>query len=102
MSVPRGIQVILRDEEGHYLVRQPNQWSFTRERAEATVFDFQGDGFAEQLKKLTGLPDRKWRAIPVEPRERYETCDDCGQRMMSSKVFFDGKRYLCADCRKTG
>jgi hypothetical protein len=38
-------------------------------------------------------------AVPVDPTERYEVCDVCGQRTMPYSIFFDGKNYTCSGCR---
>ena len=39
-------------------------------------------------------------ADPVPPEEIYETCDQCKDLFMPFMTFFDGKQFLCADCRK--
>ena len=36
--------------------------------------------------------------VAVDPLERYEVCDVCGNRAMPYSTFFDGKRYFCPDC----
>ena len=38
-------------------------------------------------------------AEPVPPEEIYETCDRCKDLFMPFMTFFDGKRFLCPDCR---
>jgi formylmethanofuran dehydrogenase subunit E len=35
----------------------------------------------------------------VPPEEIYETCDRCKELFMPFMTFFDGKQFLCADCR---
>jgi hypothetical protein len=35
----------------------------------------------------------------VDPREIYETCDQCERLVIPWGAFFDGKQFLCHECR---
>lgn len=98
MDERHAIKVIIQAPDGRFLKGEPNAWAFTTDPAEARVFDYVGDCIAEQLEGLRQDRGLEWTAVPVDPRERYEVCDLCGQRVMAFKVFFDGKRYLCPEC----
>ena len=37
--------------------------------------------------------------VPVDLKEIHESCDRCGRVALSFQVFFDGKQYLCGECR---
>jgi hypothetical protein len=93
------IKVMLRNSTGQFLAGHQRAWSLTEDRAKAKVFDYLRDHIAEQLEALQKDSGITWAVVPVDPRERYETCDRCGQKAMSFKVFFDGREYLCPECR---
>ncbi|HWH71609.1 MAG TPA: hypothetical protein VNT26_19710 [Candidatus Sulfotelmatobacter sp.] len=99
MSDPRAIKVVLRGPDGRYVAGHQGAWIFTEDRAQARVFDYLADRIAEQLELLHKNQGIIWTVVPVDPRERYEICDHCGHRVMTFKVFFDGRQYLCPDCR---
>lgn len=99
MSERHAIHVVLRDGYGRYLAGQQNLWSFTEDLSEARVFDFIRDRIAEQLETLRREHGLALNVVPVDPAERYEVCDTCGQRAMPYSIFFDGEHYTCSDCR---
>ncbi len=94
-----GIRVLIQNEAGEYLAGGPTDWHFTRERERATVFDYWRDAVPEQLATIRRSQNRDWKVVRLDPREVYEVCDGCGSRMMAMKVFFDGTKYLCQQCR---
>jgi hypothetical protein len=94
------IHVVLRDGCGRYLSGQRNTWSFTEDFAQARVFDFIRDRIADQLDALSREHGLVLTVIAVDPLERYEICDACGQRAMPYSIFFDGKNFLCPGCVK--
>jgi hypothetical protein len=93
------VKVVLRNAEGKYLTGDRNSWAFTGDRAAARVFDYLADHIDEQLGALEKDQGIILAAVPVDPRERYEVCDRCGQPLTSFKIFFDGRQYLCPVCR---
>jgi len=99
MSERHAIHVVLRDGYGRYLAGQRNLWSFTEDFTQARVFDFIRDRIAEQLETLHREHGLALSVVPVDPIERYEVCDICGQRTMPYSIFFDGKHYTCSGCR---
>lgn len=92
------IHVVLRDGCGRYLAGQPNQWVFTEDFSQARVFDFLRDRIAEQVDQLQRDHGLALSIVAIDPVERYEVCDSCGQRAMPYSTFFDGKHYFCRDC----
>ncbi len=101
MTDPRGIKVLLRTLDGRYLAGEPEAWSFTPISSEARVFSYIADRIPEQLERLERDHGLVLLAVPVDPHDRYETCDRCGSRMLAFRAFFDGHEYLCPECRKT-
>ncbi|HZR17196.1 MAG TPA: hypothetical protein VFE51_07710 [Verrucomicrobiae bacterium] len=95
------IHIVLRDGCGRYLAGNQNSWSFTEDFKQAHVFDFIRDRIAEQLDVLQREEGLVLSVIAVDPLERYEICDRCGQRSMPYSIFFDGQQYLCAVCQGT-
>jgi hypothetical protein len=93
------IKVLLRNTEGKYLTGDRGTWAFTDDRAAARIFDYLADHIDEQLVALERDHGMILAAVLVDPRERYEVCDRCGKPLMSFKIFFDGRQYLCPLCR---
>ena len=98
MDDKHAIKVVIRGPDGRFLKGAPEDWSFTEDRTEARVFDFVRDCIAEQLEILRQDRGIQWEAEPIDPRERYEICDQCGKRVMAFRAFFDGQCYLCPEC----
>ena len=72
---------------------------FTDNRTAAMVFDYRGDSVPEQLEAIQRTQGITLAADPVPPAEIYETCDRCKDLFMPFMTFFDGKKFLCAECR---
>lgn len=93
------MRVLIQNEAGHYLAGGPGKWYFTEERAAATIFHYLGDKVAEQLEVLRQTAGAVLEAVPVPMEEVYEICDGCKEFFAPVMVFFDGRVFLCADCR---
>ena len=99
MMESESIKVVLRNSAGRYIAGNALNWGFVKDHRKAMVFDYVAHRVEEQLAFL-----RKWYGIvleaePLPANEVYETCDCCDRRMMPVKAFFDGKNFLCHDCR---
>jgi hypothetical protein len=99
---PPDIKVFIRTPRGKYLARDANGLFFTEDRSAAMVFNYRGDAVSEQLEMIGRTHGIALAADPVPPQEIYETCDRCKDLFMPFMTFFDGKQFLCADCRKRG
>jgi hypothetical protein len=97
---PPDIKVFIRDTRGKYLAEDANGLFFSEDRSAALVFNYRGDGVAEQLENLAQAQGIALTAEPVPPEEIYETCDRCRELFMPFMTFFDGKQFLCPDCRR--
>ena len=97
---PPDIKVMIRDARGKYLAQDVHGLFFTEDRAAALVFNYRSDGVPEQLERIRKLHGMALAADPVPPEEIYETCDRCKDLFMPFMTYFDGKQFLCADCRK--
>jgi hypothetical protein len=64
------------------------------------VFDYQGDAVQEQLEALGSTHGIALAADPVPPEEIYEKCDRCKDLFMPFMTFYDGKQFLCVECRR--
>jgi hypothetical protein len=100
MGVRQIIPVVLRSFDGQYLAGHEGAWCFSQDLNEARVFDYIGDRIPEQLQMLEEDHGLSLSAMPLDPRERYETCDRCGARAMALRVYFDGRQFLCPACRE--
>ena len=94
------IKVFIRDGRGKYLAQDANGLFISEDRSAAIVFDYRGDSVVEQLKTLEETQGVALTAEPVPPQEIYETCDRCKDLFMPFMTFFDGKMFLCLDCRR--
>lgn len=98
-SAPPDIKVFIRNPQGHYLARDPNGLFFSNDRSRALVFNYCSDAVPEQLEQIRQTRGLLLAADPVPLDEVYETCDHCNELFTPLMTFFDGKRFLCADCR---
>ena len=92
--------MFVRNPRGKYLAQDVNGLFFTEDRSVALVFNYRGDAVAEQLEVIGRTYGVALAADPVPPEEIYETCDRCQDLFMPFMTFFDGKQFLCADCRR--
>jgi hypothetical protein len=100
MSDDHANKVFIRSPDGAYLTGAGTQWTFTPDRIRATVFDFVRDRVAEQIAGIRNTHRLALVAVAVDPEEIHETCDACEQIVAPSRAFFDGKQFLCLDCRE--
>ena len=86
---PPDIKVFIRNAQGKYLAQDANGLFFAEDRS----------AVPEQLEMIGTTHGIALIAEPVPPEEIYETCDRCRDLFMPFMTFFDGKRFLCPDCR---
>lgn len=102
MSVPMNegseIRVVLRGSEG-YLAGNPQDLEFTDDLCQAAVFDFLADEIESELKLIRRAGGEVLEVIPVAQGDLAETCDRCQRTLAPRFAFFDGKQFLCPDCR---
>jgi len=99
MNDPEAIKVLIVNEDGQYLAGTAAHWEFTDDRSLARVFDYSEDRVAEQIRLVRRAYGKVWVAVQLDPSEAFEFCDRCGGRMSAVAAFFDGRRFLCQDCR---
>ena len=92
-------KVLLRSLDGAYLAEIEGQWRLTRDRSTARVCDYLRDHIADQLQRLEQTKGLVLLAEPVNARETCETCDQCSRSVPPVNAYFDGKRFLCPQCR---
>jgi hypothetical protein len=97
---PIDIKVFIRNAQGHYLAEDAHGLFFTHDRSAAIVLNFQGDRVQEQLDTIQKMQGLRLTPDPVPPEEIYETCDRCKELFLPFMTHFDGKRFLCDECRK--
>jgi|SRR5271169_2369919 len=98
-SEPPDIKVFIRTVRGKYLAEDANGLFFTENRSAALILNYRADRVLEQLEMIERTHGIALAADPVPPEEIYETCDRCKELFMPFMTFFDGKQFLCADCR---
>ena len=101
LEVP-DIRVKIRNVHGKYLAQDDHGLYFTEERTVGMVFNYRSDCVADQLRMLQEVHGIALAAEPVPAEEIYEVCDRCQDLFMPFMTFFDGKQFLCADCRRRG
>ena len=93
------IRVMIRNAQGNYLAQDEHGLFFTNNRSAAMVLYYQSDCVADQLEELHKTQGIALAAEPVPPEEIYERCDQCHDLFPPWMTYFDGTRFLCADCR---
>jgi hypothetical protein len=94
------IKVFIRNAQGKYLAQDANGLFFTEDRHAAVVLNYEADEVPRQLEVIQKSQGIRLTADPVPLEEIYETCDRCKELFIPFMTFFDGKRFLCEDCRK--
>jgi hypothetical protein len=97
---PPDIKVFIRNAGGKYLAQDDNGLFFTEDRSAAMVFDYRGDSVTQQLETIQRVHGMALAADPVPPEEIYEVCDRCKDLFMPFMTFFDGKQFLCRECKR--
>jgi hypothetical protein len=100
MNDREAVKVLIVNDDGQYLAGTAIHWEFTDDRSQARVFDYLEDRVADTIELIRKVHGRVWIAVKLDPREILEFCDRCGRRMRAHRTYFDGRRFLCADCRK--
>ena len=91
--------MVIRNAQGKYLAQDDYGLFFTHDRSAAMVFSYGADNVAEQLAVLAEKHGVALAAEPVPPEEIYERCDRCHDLFMPWMTYFNGKEFLCAECR---
>jgi hypothetical protein len=99
-SEPPDIKVFIRNALGKYLAQDANGLFLTEDRSAALIFNYRADRVPEQLEMIQETHGIALAADPVPPEEIYETCDRCKELFMPFMTYFDGRQFLCADCRR--
>ena len=71
---------------------------FSRNQADATVFDYFQDNVQAEVQRFWKEQNRIFSPIRVDPPDPFELCDRCGCRVMPVKAIFTGKAFLCPNC----
>ena len=94
------IKVFVRNARGKYLAQDANGLFLTEGRSAAMVFNYRSDRVPEQLEMIQKTHGIALAADPVPPEEIYETCDRCHELFAPFMLYFDGRQFLCGDCRR--
>jgi hypothetical protein len=97
---PPDIKVFIRTARGKYLAQDANGLFYTENRAAAMIFNYRADRVVEQLEMIGKMHGIALAADPVPPEEIYEMCDRCKDLFMPFMISFDGKQFICVDCRR--
>ena len=101
MTVAKPLFVRVRNSEGEYLAGAGGQMEFCSDIKRARIFDCRRDQVELQIGYVRLTQGLALEAEPVDPKEIHETCDRCGRLALSFQIYFDGKRYLCGECRRS-
>ena len=91
--------VRLLNSQGQYLAQGNKEFMFTTDADRAMVFEYD-EGKAQKL--VAFFADKK--GIPltieyVEDPDVYEWCDNCKEMQLPHDTFFNGRTFLCLDCK---
>jgi len=98
MKDPLAVKVRIRNTEGKYLSGDLSDWGFSEDPSKGIVFDYLRHQVAEQLEQIRLTRGIVLEAVPVDPKEVFETCDQCKRFATAFGTFFDGNRFLCLEC----
>jgi hypothetical protein len=98
MNPPLALKVRIRNSEGKYLTGDLSNWCFSEDASKAIVFDYLRHQVAEQLQGIRLRHGIELEAVPVDPVEVFELCDQCKRLATAFGTFFDGNRFLCFEC----
>jgi hypothetical protein len=99
MNPPQAMKVLIVNQDGLYLAGTATEWEFTEDRSRAKVFDYLQDHVGDLINLVRKVHGMVWIAVKLDAAEAYEFCDRCGTRTPPVQAFFDGKQFLCPDCR---
>jgi hypothetical protein len=99
MSGFQDIKVVLQTDDGKYLSGSAINWRFTEERSSAIVFDLFAQRVHQRAAFLSECLGFRLQPVPLPPEEIYESCDLCQCLIMARQVFFNGRQFLCPDCK---
>ena len=102
MTVSKALLVRIRNSEGKYVGGDAKKMDFFDDINKAIIFDFHRDHIDQQLELIRLTQGIVLKVVPLDPKEIHESCDRCGRIALSFQVFFDGKLYLCGECKVAG
>ena len=91
--------MLVQTLDGRYLTGEGEAWTLTNDWAKAAILDFPALHLADKLKTIPNAAENIFVLVPFDAFSPYETCDRCGRRVRSWKTFFDGRQFLCPQCR---
>lgn len=100
MAKLKDLKVRIRDAEGRYLAGDALHYWFAPDSARAIVFDYVADDVEARLALIARTQGMVLKAVPVEPKEFLESCDQCRRMIIPSQAFFDGSIFLCRACKR--
>ncbi|GEM_PF-4795711 len=92
------IEVRICDLFGFYLIETNEGFDFTRNKAEAKVFDYHEENVVDLVTQAARQLGVQWCLDPVDEGLRYERCDVCKGRWALSEVFYTKGAFLCEGC----
>jgi hypothetical protein len=95
-------KVVIRTTQGRYLGGDVNSLRLVNDIYGAVLLDPAEVQMEETLLELQNVTGLVFEAMPLKMEEVFETCDGCGQMAVPFTVFFDGRKFLCLDCRAEG
>jgi len=98
MKPQSAAKVLILTADGQYLVRRGTKWALTDTRSDASVFEYSTQ-LARQVARLPAGLGGLFVLMPAESFNADEICDRCGRVVRPSMVFFDGRQFLCPECR---
>jgi len=82
-----------------YLGGDANGWRLLNNVYGAVLFDQDPVQLSRTLTLLRGATGLTLEAVPLRLEAVFETCDRCRAMVIPLVAFFDGREFLCPDCR---
>lgn len=97
-----GVRVVLQSYyRGNYILLKDGEVSLTELMEDAFVFDYVADDIPGQIHNLNTETGDYWIALPLDPGDALERCDDCRELYAVPSIFWDGlHHYACRICRR--
>ncbi|HEV2395001.1 MAG TPA: hypothetical protein VG146_21840 [Verrucomicrobiae bacterium] len=99
MTPAEDIKVVVKADNGMYLATTPDGLGLSNEVYGAVLFDYVDDKVEEKIIQLRQRHGIILQAVPLKMEDVLETCDQCDEKLVPLKAFFDGTQFLCPKCR---
>lgn len=97
-----GVRVVVQSYlRGNFIAMKDGEASLAEIMDDAFVFDYVADDIPGQIHTLNQETGDYWIAMPLDPADALERCDDCRELYAVPSIYWDGvQHYACRICRR--